>query len=293
MSEQRSTSAAALSIGQCATLATLLEASAPKPGNVHRGADFEDLTFYDFAASAVAIAPSFEAAAAGARVGATVLSAVRATRSLIRTNSNLGTILLLAPLAKVPRGQSLREGVAQVLAGLDATDSRQVYEAIRLAQPGGMGRVAEADLAEPPPADLLAAMRLAADRDRVARQYVENFADLFDVVILALKQSVANHWPLPDGVVWAFLRVLAQLPDSLIARKCGAPVAQQTASLAARVLEAGTPGDEDYHAALADFDFWLRADHHRRNPGTTADLIAAALFALLRDGELPTPFRFA
>ena len=38
-----------------------------------------------------------------------------------------------------------------------------------------------------------------------------------------------------------------------------------------------------------EFDAWLRADGHRRNPGTTADLIAASLFAAFRDGILPMP----
>ena len=80
--------------------------------------------------------------------------------------------------------------------------------------------------------------------------------------------------------------------DSLIARKCGAgAVAAGFAAGRARCCEAGQPGDENYYAALADFDFWLRADGHRRNPGTTADLIAAALFAGLRDGLLPPPWR--
>src|SRR5438093_10405948 len=92
-----------LSIGQCATLACLLEATAPKVGNVHRGADFEDLTFNDFAVSAVAIGPAMEAAA-NTGVGRAVRDAVVATRKLITTNTNQGMALLFAPLAAVPHG---------------------------------------------------------------------------------------------------------------------------------------------------------------------------------------------
>lgn len=275
-----------LSIGQCAALATLLEASAPKPGNVHRGADFGDLTFYDFQACAVAVAPVMEAAAAGARLGPTVLAAVQATRSLIATNANLGTILLVAPMAMSERGSPLVSGVSRVLASLDSEDARLVYEAIRLATPGGMGKVDKADVAGPPPACLIAAMRLAEDRDAVARQYTRDFEDVFTLVLPALLEGIEQGWTIADSIVRTQLAVLARIPDSLIARKCGWETARQASTRAAAALASGRPGDETYHEALADFDFWLRSDGHRRNPGTTADLIAAGLFAALRDGQL-------
>src|SRR5215469_7696208 len=125
-----------LTLGQLAGLACLWEVCASKPGNVHRAADFEDLSFVDFAASAVAIGPSFDAAARGARLGQIVHSAVRSTRDAVDTNTNLGAILLMAPLAIADTEGGLREGVARVLRSLDATDARLVYEAIRLAHPG-------------------------------------------------------------------------------------------------------------------------------------------------------------
>jgi triphosphoribosyl-dephospho-CoA synthase len=86
---------------------------------------------------------------------------------------------------------------------------------------------------------------------------------------------------------------MCAFPDSLIARRLGAAVANEAAARAGAVLELGLPGDEDYHEGLADLDFWLRARDHRRNPGTTADLIAAGLFAALRDGIIKAPFRLA
>ena len=95
---------------------------------------------------------------------------------------------------------------------------------------------------------------------------------------------------LTESIVHTHLAAIARHGDSLIARKCGGEVAAKVSLLAARTLEAGQPGDDDYHAALADFDFWLRSDGHRRNPGATADLIAAALFAGLRDGRLAPPW---
>jgi triphosphoribosyl-dephospho-CoA synthase len=277
--------ASELSIGQCATLACLLEVSAPKPGNVHRGADFEDMTFVDFAVSAVAIAPAMEKAVRHG-VGPTVWESIRATRALIRTNTNMGTVLLLAPLAAVPRSQRLQPGVQQVLAALTPLDSRQVYEAIRLVHPGGLGQVDSMDVAAEAPADLLAAMEAASDRDLVASQYVTGFAVVLQEVLPWLLAGPGQGWSLADTIVHTQLRLLSRYGDSLIARKCGPALDSQVAAWATRALEAGSPGDEAYGEAVADLDFWLRSDHHRRNPGTTADLIAAGLFAALRDDLL-------
>jgi triphosphoribosyl-dephospho-CoA synthase len=280
-----------MTIGQCATLACLLEATAPKVGNVHRGADFEDLAFNDFVVSAVAIGPAMEQAAASG-VGKAVLEAVKATREVVSTNTNLGMALLFAPLAAVPRAVPLTtEAVHNVLASLTAADSELVYEAIRLARPGGMGRVESMDVADHAPADLLAAMRAAAERDLIARQYGEDFSLVLDVLLPALVGGRARAWSLTDTIIHTHVKLLAEHPDSLIARKCGGEIARRASHIAARVLESGGPGEESYFEALADFDFWLRSDGNRRNPGTTADLIAAGLFAGLREGVLGPPWR--
>lgn len=279
-----------LSVGQCATLACLLEATASKPGNVHRGADFEDMTFTDLAVSAAAIGPAMEAAAQRG-VGETVLAAVQATRRLVPVNTNLGTVLLLAPLAAVPRTQSLRAGISQVLRSMTARDAESVYAAIRLAEPGGLGSAAEMDVAAAPPHSLLVAMAAAAERDLVARQYAEDFHQVLQQAAVWIAAGCADGWPLGDAIVHAQLRLLAAWPDSLIARKCGRAVAEQAAARAQHVLDSGLPGDADYLDELAELDFWLRSDGNRRNPGTTADLIAAGLFVVLRENLIQPPFR--
>ena len=279
-----------LSIGQCASLACLLEVTAPKVGNVHRGADFDDVLFTDFAVSSVAIGPAFDRAQE-AGVGRTAHDAIQATRDLVATNTNLGMILLMAPLACVPRGNRLApESVHSTLAALSPNDSRLVYEAIRLAKPGGTGQVKEMDIARDAPADLLAAMRDAAERDLVARQYVDDFRLVLEEAVPLLVDARKQGWLLTSAIIHTHLKILSRHPDSLIARKCGGETARQASTMAARVLEAGGPEDESFHEAAADFDFWLRADGHRRNPGTTADLIAAALFAALRDELIQPPF---
>lgn len=281
-----------LSIGQCATLAVIMEATAPKPGNIHRGADFEDASYPDFIIAAAAIGPIWDLAVE-LPLGQTILAAVEATQAAVATNTNLGTILLIAPLAKVPRTTSLEAGITGVLGRLSAQDARDVYQAIRSAKPAGLGRVDSADVADEPPADLIAAMRLAQERDMVARQYSEDFHHVLKVVVPWLSRALASGLSLSDSIVRVHLELMSEFPDSLIARRRGVEVAERSAALARGVLSAGRPGDEPYDRALADLDFWLRSDGHQRNPGTTADLIAGGLFAALRDGIIKPPFRLA
>lgn len=281
-----------LSTGQCAMLACLFEATARKPGNVHRDADFEDVSYTDFLASAAAIGPAIDSAACGTAVGQVVLDAVRAMRAVAATNTYLGTILLLAPLSAVPRNEPIHQGITRILSSLGADDARNVYDAIRLSMAGGLGEVAEADIRGPAPDDLLAAMRLAEDRDAVARQYTRGFVDVLERVVPSLAQGVEHGWPLEDTVVHAHVGLMATLPDSLIARKCGVTMAKESADRAACVVACDDPSRDDYQQALSELDFWLRSDGHRRNPGTTADLVAAGLFLALRDGIIRPPFRF-
>jgi triphosphoribosyl-dephospho-CoA synthase len=153
-----------------------------------------------------------------------------------------------------------------------------------------MGTVPEKDIAGEPPTDLRAAMQLAEHRDLVARQYVRGFEDVFDRVTPWLLAGRAAGWSLTQCLIRTHVRLMAECPDSLIARKCGVETARQSQLLASRVLEAGQPGEEAYETALADLDFWLRSDGHRRNPGTTADLIAAGLFVGLRERTLVPPW---
>ena len=278
-----------LGLGQLATLACVLEATASKPGNVHRGADFDDVTFADFLASAVAIGPII-AQAEEHGVGPTVLAAVHATMSVTDTNTNLGSALLLAPLAAVPEEMLLSEGIADVLDSLTEADASTVYEAIRAARPGGLRRVEKMDVIEKPPVDLRIAMEAAADRDLVARQYVNGFEQVFLALtwLLSTRRTLGS---LTEAIIHTHIRLMAAFPDSLIARKCGREVARQAADRAQAALDAGSPGDPNYLRAVEDLDFWLRTDRHRRNPGTTADLIAATLFVGLREKYLQPPFR--
>jgi triphosphoribosyl-dephospho-CoA synthase len=277
-----------LSPGRLAQVACLLEVTARKPGNVHRERDLADLKLIDFLLSAAAVVgPIDRAAKIG--VGAAVLEAIRATRQVVATNTNLGIVLLVVPLAAVPDGVELAEGVERVLQAGTVDDARAVFRAIRLARPGGLGTVAEQDIATEPTQPLRAVMALAANRDLVARQHANGFHEVLTEALPLIQQALARSQALETAIVGAHLALLARYPDSLIARKCGTQAAAEVSIRAREILKSGWPAREEACRQCAAFDRWLTHPRRRYNPGTTADLVTAALYAALRDGTISLP----
>jgi triphosphoribosyl-dephospho-CoA synthase len=281
-----------LSIGMCAQLACIWEATARKPGNVHRYCDFEDVGYVDFLLSAAAVAPVLETAGQR-RVGTTVLEAVQATRRVVTTNTNLGILLLLAPLATVPPAEPLSTGLSRVLNSLDVEDARAVYQAIRLAVPGGLGQVPDQDIRGEPTKTLREVMELAAGRDLIARQYINGFREVLQEGVPALRMGLEQTASLEYAIIFCYLHLLASHPDSLITRKRGVAEAEEASRRVRQVLERGWPKETSGRTAYTELDAWLRAEGHSRNPGTTADLVTACLFVLLRDGTIKVPSRFS
>lgn len=277
-----------LSPGMLAQIACLMEATARKPGNVHRFADFADLDYLDFLLSAAAIAEPIDRAQREG-IGVAVLAAVEATQRLVATNSNLGMILLLAPMAAVPWNESLGVGLERVLASTTIEDARLMYRAIRRANPGGMGKVADQDLDDEPTVTLREAMILAADRDLIARQYANGFREVLGDGLPALTGRLGDGQPLEAAILGVHLELLAKNPDTLIARKVGRERAEEASRGAQEVLDLGWPNSVEGRDRFEALDRWLRSDGNRLNPGATADLTAAVLFAGLRDGTIPLP----
>jgi triphosphoribosyl-dephospho-CoA synthase len=278
-------------LGLYAQLACIWEATARKPGNVHRYADFADAGYLDFLVSAAAVAPVLDAAPQYP-IGHTVYEGVRRTRQVTSTNTNLGILLLLAPLARPPGRPDLRGGVANVLAGLDVADARMVYAAIRLANPGGLGRAPEQDVRDEPTLPLREVMIMAAGWDLVARQYGNDFQEVFEEGVPALRRGLDETGSLEEAIIACHLHLMSRHPDSLIARKRGPAEAEEASRRAHRVLQAGWPRGPAGWSELADLDDWLRAEGHARNPGTSADLVTACLFAALREGTIQVPPRY-
>lgn len=264
-----------------------------KPGNVSIHSPGHAMQAEQFLTSAEAsLAGLF---ALGAKVGERVYAAVNATRAAVGCNTNLGILLLCAPLAaaagRAPRsdGATLLAMLAEVLDRLDIDDARAVFGAIRTASPGGLGAAAEQDVSAEPDVGLVEAMALAADRDMIARQYANGFADLCGFGLDDLRASLA----LPGmshslAVQRLYLGWLALEPDSHIARKFGLETARGVSAEARgwlrRICADGRAADGE---AFARWDASLKA--RGLNPGTSADLTVATLFlAALCDPGLCT-----
>lgn len=258
---------------------------APKPGNVTRYQDFHDTTCEDFLISAWAAAPVF-AEADKLAVGDLILGARRASSQYVKSNTNLGIILLLAPLAKAaldPTPAPLRRRLRNVLKALTVDDCRKAYIAIRETQPGGLGKLDRHDVRDEPAITLLEAMELAKDRDSIAFEYSSDYRITFTLGYPALRKAREECPQWTNAVVQAHLTVLAEEPDTLIARKLGIEKAKEVSIMAKEALDAGRPGSEDWKKAYANLDSYLRSDNNRLNPGTTADLITASLFVFFID----------
>ncbi|GIK36870.1 MAG: triphosphoribosyl-dephospho-CoA synthase [Chloroflexota bacterium] len=269
-----------------AQLACLLEASAEKPGNVTPTQAFNDMSYEDFLRGAVALGP--EIARAGERgVGATILATIAARRQWTRANTNLGIVLLFAPLARAALTGSgrLRDSLSKVLRGLTVADARAAYAAIRLASPGGLEAEVEHDVRAEPSVTLREAMASAAGRDSIAAEYVSDYTITFERGLPALQSALARGASTGQAVVQTYLELLAAVPDTLIARKLGLDTAQLVSAEAAPVLAAGGVFSAEGEQAIAALDAHLRvAKDNSLNPGTTADLVAATLFVGLLEG---------
>ena len=276
----------AADVAAAAQLACLLEVHAPKPGNVSPGRPFADTRYEDFLASAAAIGGPL-AGAHERPLGATIRLAIEATARWTPANTNLGIVLLLAPLvrAALREDSGLRQELGRVLEETTVQDARDVYAAIRLANPGGLGRADAQDVSGDPNVTLLEAMKLAVHRDGIAREYSTVFQQTFETGVPALERARADGLSWDAAVVETVLTLLAGSPDTHIARRGGAEMAAGVTAQARRVLAAGGVRSATGRQEIETLDRALRDTGNIGNPGTTADLTAAAIFVVLLDGR--------
>ena len=255
------------------------ELEAPKPGNVHVFAGGHGATAQDFLISARAAAPCI--ARAGAATGERIQAAVEASLAATGWNTNLGIVLLCAPLAAAAEREEpdLRAGVEKVLASLDLEDGRLAFDAIRRAAPGGLGEAARHDVRLPAEASLLEAMVEAAPRDRIAWQYAHGFEHVFEIGLPALRNLSERGTDGRLGTLAVYLSFLAAFPDTHVARKLGVAVARAimpaARALLLRLSEATSLAE--LQSDLMALDAALKRDGI--NPGTSADLTVATMFA--------------
>ncbi|MCJ2124795.1 triphosphoribosyl-dephospho-CoA synthase [Methylobacterium sp. J-077] len=257
-------------IGTLYRAACLAELDALKPGNVHAYAAGHRMVVADFVTSADVSAP--ELARAGTGVGERVRAGIAATLAAVAQNTNLGILLLCAPLA-VAAERGWRVGA--VLDDLDAADSEGVFAAIRLANPGGLGRAKNHDVASEAPRSLRAAMAEAAERDRIARAYGTGFSDITAIGLPALAEARARNLDPSWCTTAIHLAYLRSVPDSHIARKAGAEAAEGVRREIETALSGIDLADRPVDPLLA-LDASLKA--RGLNPGTSADFTVATLF---------------
>lgn len=261
-----------------------IELQAFKPGNVSIYSEGHDMTVEDFRLSASVSAPAITNP--GFSLGEKVYYAVKATRQAVSCNTNLGIILLCAPLlqAEMQRSaqQSLRDALAAVLENTSVEDADWVFKAISLASPGGLGEVEQQDVSGQAAVTLLQAMELAAGRDRIAMQYTNCFKDVFDFAVLQYNRAFVLSGDCGWAALAVFCEMLARHPDSHIERKYGKQysdwVAAEMSLLCNALLSVEKP--EDALPMLHRVDEAFKAK--KLNPGTTADItVATILVALL------------
>jgi len=294
-------------ISRCLELAILLEVSGyPKPGNVHRTADFPETRYEHFLASAVAIAPAFKKAAEqGIKVsegkidptevgiGKIIKDAVDRMRwSQSGGNTLLGAIILLAPIAaatgmianhfSLPK---LRENIKVIVESTTPEDAVDVYDAIALVNPGGLNKSSKLDVTDPASkkrimddrVTLLDTFEIASSYDSIASEWVHNYPITFDLGYPYFVRQLEETGDINTATVHAFMKILSEVPDTFISRKVGQAKAESISAEAGRILKEGGLTTPLGRNLLQKLDMKLRDPAHDLSPGTTADITEAVL----------------
>jgi triphosphoribosyl-dephospho-CoA synthase len=305
-------------ISQCLELAITLEASAHKPGNVSIVTNFENTGFEHFLASSVAAAPFFELAAQRG----TALAEGKSTSAQIELgqlikdcvaeidtwqhggNTLLGTIILLSPIAvaagmasvgKVFNLLRLRKSLKLVIESTTPADAVNLYEAIKIANPGGLGKAPDLDINDPASearilgenVSLFQVFKIAEKYDTICSEWVNNYPATFDMAYPSMVKKLGNGTDLNEAIIHTYLEVLANVPDTFIARKVGLERSRKVSANARKVLDLGGLKTASGTKSLHRFDQQLRRSNNLLNPGTTADIIGAALSLCVLRGYRP------
>ena len=297
----------------------MLESGAHKPGNVSIVTNFENTRYEHFLASAVAVAPCFEhAAECGIAVSqgelfASEVGVGRIMKDCVESinawqhggNTLLGTVILLSPLA-VAAGMTsgekgiyeiaeLRKNLRLVVESTTPEDAVNLYEAVRIANPSGLGKAPDLDVNNPDSISRILAekitlyqiFQIAADYDTICSEWVNNYKITFDYAYPALRKCIGKMNDVSTATIQTFLKVLAAYPDTFIARKTGFEKAKEVSAKAEKILQLGALETLEGRKSLHRFDEELRASSNLLNPGTTADIIAAALALCILGGYRP------
>ena len=267
-----------------------IELQAFKPGNVSVYADGHDMTVSDFRISAeVSSAPLCDSTYS---LGEKIFYAVKATRDVVGCNTNLGIILLCAPLiqaaASINDGMTLRQALSQVLESTTITDADWVFKAIALAAPGGLGDSDEQDVHNPASVTLTQAMQIAGGKDRIALQYVSAYKDIFDFAVLRYNARLSQWRDKNWAAVFVYAELLSQYPDSHIERKHGNKYTDWVATRMRQFLEEFGGATDPTQSMQALFCLDTEFKSIGVNPGTTADMTVATILSVLIEAFFAT-----
>ena len=257
----------------------ICDVNALKPGNVGRHGAGHGMDCADFIKSAQVVTPILCNQRLG--LGKRILSSVEATLGAVHCNTNLGMVLLIAPIIRVfeqlVSPGDFQDMIKPTLMSLEQQEAQDIFAAIRLANPGGLGKVDKYDVNSPLDIDIYSAMDAAKERDLIALQYANGYREIVNLGIKCL-QNYHNRWNSVEwSVVACYLMYMASFPDSHIRRKHGIEIAEQvrkkTIPVWKRFADYDNPGDA--RGVLAMFDKELKESEI--NPGTCADLTVASL----------------
>lgn len=302
-------------VAQALQIACLLESAAPKPGNVSPEQNFDDLNYHHFLFSAAAVFPAF-LNIEGKGVGEIIYQGIKETQSLINTNTNLGILMLTTPLASAyvklrnKKNKSffeqpllefdnwniqkenflnaessflraLRKELHLVLNNLDKEDAEFAYRAINFSKAGNLNKVKKGDVSQKPDLSFYEAMKLAENRDNIAFEYANNYSIIFEFAYPRFIKNMEEIDSIDNLITKTFLEILAEYPDSLIARKYDFKTAEKISLMTKQLLKKLKNldmGSKKARNLLAEFDKYLRSQKRKFNPGTTADFITAVIF---------------
>ena len=306
-------------VSECLQLAVLLEVSAyPKPGNIHRTADFQETRYEHFLASAVALASSFRNAAQKGvliaqgninpdelGIGKIIKDAVGRVKAWQSGgNTLLGTIILLTPIAAAAgitlkkelfSISTLRKNIRLVVESTTPMDAVNVYDAISIAKPGGLGKTPKLDVTDSTSKQkilrdkvtLFDVFKISSSWDSISSEWVNNYSITFDLGYPYFTKVIEKTNDANVATVHTFLKILSEVPDTLVTRKLGSARAKEVSVLSKEVLDAGALTTRNGREKLFQFDKELRDPRHRLNPGTTADLASAVLAVAVLNGYRP------
>jgi triphosphoribosyl-dephospho-CoA synthase len=305
-------------IARAAQLASALEASGyPKPGNVHRTADFKETTFEQFMASSIAIGPVLldvakkgfragkeEIKTADIGVGAAIKSAIENTMKWQRGgNTNLGSVMLLIPLAAAAgmtlarenkiKMKKLRANLSNILRSTTPEDALNTYDAILIARPEGLGSVDELDVRneaskkriKEEQISLYDVMNISSEWDTISKEWVTDMQITFEFGYPHVKKLYARTKNMNTTTVQSFLEILSRYPDTFVQRIHGKKIAEKVSKEARAIIRRGGMLTRSGRTLITKFDEELRKKGV--NPGTTADLTASSLMLAILDGLRP------